>query len=477
MKVQIKNNPALHQIGLIVLVVALIVFFCYLANFSMIIPLLMLFLGIYLFYLKKASPRLLLNCGLLLVALIFTAYAVTEFADLSELNIPIAAVAMLVIILFNDLQLAVLMAFASSVLVALTVGGNLNFMLIFFTGSLMGAYACKDARTRGELIKSGFYVGLIQVVCIILMNPSLDIIRNNNFLKLSAWPLFVNGLVAAFAVIATLKIFEWLFGVVTNFSLLELSDFNQPLLKRMVLECPGTYHHSLIVSNISESAADAIGANTLLARVGAYYHDIGKLEKPEYFTENQMLEGSKHDNLEPNISRLVILNHVKEGIEIGRKNKINEQILDFIRQHHGTGLIYYFYQRAVESAPENEKVDEANFRYPGPKPQSRETAIVMLADSVEGAVRALPEPTATRIEEAVSKIINNKFIDGQLDESNLTLTDIDRIRAVFTRSLGAIYHSRIQYPDKKNGSSLFRKSPDKNPPKSQPDSKDLKKDS
>ena len=224
----------------------------------------------------------------------------------------------------------------------------------------------------------------------------------------------------------------------------------------MAIEAPGTYHHSLIVSNLAEAAADSIGANALLVRVGAYYHDIGKLIKAEYFTENQMVGYNKHDDIEPSMSRLVIFNHVTEGIELAKRQKLNPAIIDFIPQHHGTGLMYYFYQKALEEAKEGETVDENDFRYPGPKPQTRETAITLLADSVEGATRSLDEHTPTKIEETVKKVINNKFIDGQLDECNLTLKEINKISATFTRILSAMYHARIKYPEKKNGSTKLK---------------------
>jgi cyclic-di-AMP phosphodiesterase PgpH len=199
---------------------------------------------------------------------------------------------------------------------------------------------------------------------------------------------------------------------------------------------------------LAEAAADAIGANSLLVRVGAYYHDIGKMLKPEYFTENQIVPGNKHDQLEPSMSRLVILNHVKEGVELAQKYKLNQKIIDFIPQHHGTSLIHYFYQKAI-SESESENVEEENYRYPGPKPQTKETAIVLLADSVEGATRSLDEHTPQKIEDVVRKIINNKFIDGQLDECNLTLREIDTIASTFMRVLSAMYHSRIKYPEQK----------------------------
>ncbi len=273
------------------------------------------------------------------------------------------------------------------------------------------------------------------------MNPVI----NQDTLIFIIKPLAANGLITAVVVMATSKVFEMIFGEITNFTLLELSDSSQPLLKRMVVEAPGTYHHSLIVSNLAEAAADAIGAHGLLARVGAYYHDIGKMVKPEYFTENQMAMGNKHDDLEPSMSRLVILNHVKEGVDMAYKYRLNPRIIEFIPEHHGTSLIHFFYHKALVEGQAQED-DEENYRYPGPKPQSKETAIVLLADSVEGATRALDEHTPQKIEDIVRKVINNKFIDGQLDECNLTLREIDTIATTFVRVLGAMYHGRIKYP-------------------------------
>jgi putative nucleotidyltransferase with HDIG domain len=269
---------------------------------------------------------------------------------------------------------------------------------------------------------------------------------SQDFLKTNALPLFVNGIISSFLVIGLLALFEYLFNVLTNISLLELSDFNQPLLKKLILEAPGTYQHSLVAGSISEIAAESIGANALLARVGAYYHDIGKLEKPEYFSENQEINLSKHDKILPSISKLIIVNHVKDGIDLAKKYRLSPLIVEFISQHHGTSLTYYFYCRALEDMEKEGDVKEEGFRYPGPKPQTKEIAIVMLADSIEAATRTLEEPTPARIEEMVRKIINNKFIDGQLDECELTLKDLEKIASSFIRVLSAMYHSRIKYP-------------------------------
>jgi len=444
--------------------------FCYSASLSLSIPLFLILLGFYLWYHERVNYKIFLDLGLLLTLIVFITYASVKYVSFPPYFIPVAAIGILVMLLYNDLHLALIMSFAASVLVGFILGNRFDLMIIFFTGSLVGAFSVKDARTRGELINAGFMVSIFQVLCIILLLPYKEFLLGKNFLFNYFRPLFLNGFISAFIVMATLKVFEYLFGVLTNFSLLELSDFNHPLLKKMILEAPGTYHHSLFVGNLSEAAANSVGANTLLCRVGAYYHDIGKIDKPEYFTENQIFESNKHDDLEPSMSRLVIFNHVKNGVDLAKKYNLHPSIVDFIQEHHGKSLMHYFYQRAVSEAPEGEDVDEQTFRYPGPKPQTREVAIVMLADSVEGACRALEDPTPSRIDETVHKIINNKFIDGQLDDCDLTLKDIEMIGMTFTRVLAAMYHTRVKYPEKKNDNTNRRsRSPEANASKAQPD--------
>ncbi len=425
-----------------------LVVFCYFSGLPLIIPLLVFFFGVHLFYFKKVSPKLFLHLALLLALLVFAARALQSYSHLIHFYLPIASVAMLTMLLFNDVQISFMVALMSAVLAGIVLGFDLNETLIFFLGGLAGAYKVRDARTRGLLIEAGIFVSIIQVVCALLINPAV----NKDILMYILRPLAINGLICAAAVIALSKIFETIFGEITNFTLLELSDSSHPLMKRMVVEAPGSYHHSLIVSNLAEAAADAIDAHSLLVRVGAYYHDIGKMVNPEYFDENQMVTGNKHDELEPSMSRLVIFNHVKEGIELARKYHLNHRIIDFIPEHHGTSLMYYFYQKALaEGRPEG--LEEKDYRYPGPKPQSKETAIVLLADSVEGATRAMDEHTPQRMEDLVRKVINNKFIDGQLDECDLTLREIDTIAATFVRVLSAMYHGRVKYPEKSNGNN------------------------
>jgi len=434
------------------ILVAVLVF-CVLAGYSLMIPIVLVLIGLHLYFVKKASLRMYLNLGLLLTLIVFTTHVLKTYTAYSYYYIPLAAISMLTVILFKDLWLAFVMAFSSSLFVSLILKGDFAMMVTFFVGSLVSVYTIQDARTRGKIMTAGIFVSMANIVCLMLMFPDYKFFLNRDFAMTQLYPLVANGLICSFLVIGTLKVFESAFDAVTNFTLLELSDFNQPLLKRMVMEAPGTYHHSLVVSNLAEAAANTIGADALLTRVGAYYHDIGKMTKSEYFTENQMMGANKHDNIEPSMSRLVLLNHVKEGMELAKKYKLNQAIIDFIPQHHGTSLMHYFYQRAVETAEEGGSIDENDYRYPGPKPQSRETAITLLADSVEGATRALDDPTPQNVEETVEKVINNKFIDGQLDECPLTLKEIEKISQTFIRILSAMYHTRVKYPEKKNGSS------------------------
>jgi hypothetical protein len=300
-------------------------------------------------------------------------------------------------------------------------------------------------RRRESVIKGGLIVGLLQA-CVWFFMQGFNI--DASYLRQYAL-LCLNGVCYSIIIIGILPVFEYLFKTVTNINLLELADFNHPLLHRLMLEAPGTYHHSLIVGNLSEAACAAIGANSLLARIGAYYHDIGKLQKPEYFSENQELNSNKHDSLSPQMSKMLIMNHVKEGLELAKKNKLNPRIVEFISKHHGTSVVYYFYRRALEKIEDSQAVQEEGFRYPGPKPDSKEIAIVLLADSVEAATRSHKRPTPESIRELVHKIINNKFIDGQLDGCDLTLKDIEKISQIFIHVLSGIYHTRVTYPEHK----------------------------
>jgi putative nucleotidyltransferase with HDIG domain len=443
----------------------LLVAFSLIANINVILTFLLVSLFVYLQIteFRKTKKTKILYLGLLFTMGLACAVFFNSYSKFSPYYIPIPAITMLSVILFSSLELALLIAFSLSVFLGFIFNGDLFLMCIMFLGSMGGAFFAYNIRQRYRIIQAGIFISALMVLSLAIITYKQKI----GLLSISSSPNIVpasiNGVLSAFIVAGALPIFEFLFKVVTNISLLELSDFNHPLLKRLVLEAPGTYHHSLLVGNLAEMAAEAVNANSLLARVGAYYHDIGKLEKPEYFSENQDRSLSKHELLKATMSKLVIINHVKDGISLAKKHKLNSGIIEFIEQHHGTSLVFYFYRRALEESKKKDDVKEEVFRYAGPKPQSKETAIVLLADSVEAACRALEAPNVQRIEEVVHTIINNKFIDGQLDECDLTLKDLNKIDKTFIHILSAIYHSRIEYPEVKSENSS------KEPPKKDQD--------
>jgi putative nucleotidyltransferase with HDIG domain len=430
---------------------------------SLIIPLLLLCIFSYL-KLRKLNYSLL-NLGFLFVIAFASSYFIIR-GGASIAYLPFAVIPMLATILFGELEISLLLSLAVAVSVASITGGHFYALVLFMISGISSSLLVLGARKRLDIIKAGLIVGILQAIILLLLG-SFKV----NY-PLSYLILTLNGIISGFVVLGTLPVFETLFKTTTNISLLELADFNHPLLQRMILEAPGTYHHSLVVGNLSEAACRVVGANALLARIGAYYHDIGKVEKAEYFSENQNEEQSKHEKLLPTISKMVIMNHVKDGLELARKYKVNPRIMDFIAQHHGNSLVYYFYRRALETLEDDQQIKEDGFRYPGPKPNSKESAIVLLADSVEAATRTLIDPSPAKIEELVHKIINNKFIDGQLDECDLTLRGLEAISAVFIRILNGIYHSRIAYPEKAvKSESNHKKSSKENPHLSEKDKK------
>jgi len=359
--------------------------------------------------------------------------------------IPLASVSMLVAILV-DPGVSLILTVILSIFIAVLTGGNFDVMVTMMSGGIVSIYSVLNVRRRRNLTKAGFLIGLTHMIAIAAMGL-VNFVSLNNLIILGGWGL-ANGIISAIIAAGLLPIFEMMFQITTNVSLLELSDLNQPVLKELVFKAPGTYHHSLLVGNLAESAAEAVGANSLLARVGGYFHDIGKLRMAPYFSENQGQSENKHENLSPTISSLIIINHLKEGVDLAKKYKLGKAINDIIAQHHGDDVVHYFYHRALElSLDEEEKIRAEDFRYPGPKPQSKEAAIVMLADSIEAASRAMQQPTPAKIKELVNRIMNNKFIDGQLDCCDLTLKDLHTIADVFTHILNGIFHSRVEYPD------------------------------
>ena len=304
----------------------------------------------------------------------------------------------------------------------------------------------RDVKNRSHLvISAGLVLGAYVLMGFAYSMLRADPLEARIFLDLRS--VFVNAVMLLLASPLLYGV-ERMFGVTTDIALLELSDTNRDLLKQLSLSAPGTFNHSLQVANLAEAAADVIGANALQARVGALYHDIGKMNKPEYFIENQQPGDNPHDRVKPRMSAIIIGSHVKEGMEIGKQYKLPRVILDFISTHHGTGLMEYFYRKAEESQAANEQpVDEAEFRYPGPLPATSEQAIVMLADSVEAASRSLQKPTPKRLKTLIDAILKSRTEDGQLADCSLTFADLSRIKETFHSILSGVYHFRVKYPD------------------------------
>ncbi len=358
---------------------------------------------------------------------------------------PIAAGAMLTRIVINS-EVAIVFATLAGYFAASMMGNQLFLFIFNFVASLIGAHKVAQCEQRSILIKAGITIGGVNVLMILSYN-----LIAGTFLKMTLLSDvimgFLGGLLASVLVLGIAPMIESLFGYTTDIKLLELANLDHPLLKDLILQAPGTYHHSIIVGSLVEGGAKSIAANPLLARVSAYYHDIGKLKKPLYFIENAGGMENKHDHLTPTMSSLILISHVKDGVELARENRLGERIVHIIQQHHGTSLISYFYQKAKEKEnPEMDSIDERDFRYPGPKPQTKEAGIVMLADAVEAASRTLSEPTPSRIKGLVQRIINNIFLDGQMEECELTLKDLQKIEESFSRILTAIFHQRIDYP-------------------------------
>ncbi|NMA64951.1 MAG: HDIG domain-containing protein [Clostridiaceae bacterium] len=396
-------------------------------------------------YFDKNSVTLL--CVVILINTLF-AWAFRKFLpDLSFLLIPIF-IAPVLIAIFLGVEPAITANILLTFSYNLMIGGDYRFMLMALIGGSFAAFFAVGATQRRKISLSGVILGIINAGVIVLTGI-IDKESARNLLRDSGL-VFVNGILSIILAMGILPFLESSFNVVTPLKLLELTDPNHPLLKRLLMEAPGTYHHSLMVGNLAEVAAREIGGNALLARVGAYFHDVGKLKRPNFFKENQLSE-NPHDKLTPNLSTLVITSHAKDGEELALKYRLPKVIRDIIIQHHGTTLVAYFYHKAKQGE-KGEEIKEESFRYEGPKPQSREAAIVMLADSVEAAVRSLPDKTQGKIEGLIHKIIKDKLDDGQLDRCDLTLKDLGIIEDSFVQGLSGVFHERLAYPEleKKN---------------------------
>ena len=319
-------------------------------------------------------------------------------------------------------------------------------LLSIIVGNITGALSVRHCSRRSYFIVAGARVAAANMLLILsffLLNPELQ----QSAIALRILCAVIGGILSGILGAGLAPVAEFLGGYITDIKLLELASLDRPLLRELSLQAPGTWNHSMVMGQMGEAAAEAIGASCLLTRVGAYYHDIGKIKKPAYFVENQLDKENRHDKLTPSMSALIIRAHVKDGIEMAENHRLPKALIDFIPQHHGTSLIEFFHDKAVKEALEGEVVDESLYRYPGPKPQTREAGILMLADGVEASSRTLSDPTPAKIQGLVQKLINKVFVSGQLGESELTLRDLHLIAKSFTRVLNGIYHRRIEYSE------------------------------
>jgi putative nucleotidyltransferase with HDIG domain len=367
--------------------------------------------------------------------------------------------------MFLGMETGVGVAFLGATFTALMVDKPFPLFIYFVTAGLMGVYGVKNCRRRNALIHTGLCIGVANLVLLAAFKlwefpfTSKDLVVGEIF-------ALGGGVLTGVLALGLTPIMESLFRYSSNIRLLELLNLDQPMLKELMLIAPGTYHHSMVVGQMVEAAAETIGANPMLAKAAAYYHDVGKIKKPAYFVENQMGGENKHEKLAPSMSSLILISHVKDGVDLAQKYKLGEGIAEIIRQHHGTNLISYFFHKAKTQAANPNQVKIEDYRYPGPRPQTKEAGLVLLADQVEAASRTLTDPTPARIQGMVQKIINNVFADGQLDECELTLKDLHHIARSFNKILSGIFHQRIHYPQtvdkKKSHEDLDKQPPKKN---------------
>lgn len=359
-------------------------------------------------------------------------------------GLPLASGAMLAALLI-DVHTAIIVSTILSFCAALWLQ-DFSYPIFVFVSSISGAFKVAQCKRRSAVLRAGLYVSGASV----LAGLAAALLRGEMHTAMGASILvfsMINGIAVTAVVSMALPALESAFKITTDIRLIELLDLNQPLLRNLLVHAPGTYHHSIIVGNLAEAAAEAVGANPLLARVSAYYHDIGKAKMPDYFIENQQSMVNRHEKLSTTMSSLIISSHVRDGVEMAEAQKLPEPIIDVIREHHGTSLMTYFHQKARNMhEPGAPPINEDDYRYPGPRPQTRVAAIIMMADAVEAASRVLTDPTPARISALVEKLTTRIFLEGQLDECELTLKDMQRIKERFVYILTSIFHKRIDYP-------------------------------
>ncbi|GAA0068908.1 HD family phosphohydrolase [Clostridium sardiniense] len=400
-------------------------------------------------YISKNHKEVYKNTKLIIlmnIINIFSFILARVIGGLSPFAIPLACAPILISLLV-DYKLSLVVCSINVIIIGALVNFNPQIIMLGILNAILGSTGLRKMQQRNDI----FYSSISLMIMSALLTFTTGVLLSNNFKEI----LMFSGLAAvgvvfsAVLAIGVLPFLESSFDVVTTLKLLELSNPNNPLLKKLLMEAPGTYHHSMLVANLAEMAAEEINANPVIARVGAYFHDVGKTKRPFFFGENQIGKENPHNKINPNLSTLIIISHVKDGVELAKEYNLPDVIKDIIEQHHGTTLVKYFYYTMKNNAENPEDVKEEDFRYPGPIPSSKEAGIIMLSDSVEAAVRSISEPTKGKIEEMVNNIIKDKLYSGQLDNCDLTLKDLEKIRKCFLKALYGIYHQRIEYPTEK----------------------------
>ncbi|MGB2959235.1 MAG: HDIG domain-containing metalloprotein [Bacteroidota bacterium] len=433
------------------------------------VALILTLFGIYLHLFRKGivrSPRKLALIAMLVVMVSVVAYATRE-VDIDgpiEYLIVLPAASMLLTIFF-DSRVGIYGTVTLAYLVAGIRGNDYSVALASFVAGALSVYTVRDMKNRTQIFRSLGFIFLGYGLTIAAL--SLERYQPLNVVGEQLAFALGNAIISPVLTYGLLIFLEKTFRLTTDLALVELAQFNHPLLRRLAEKAPGTYHHSMTMATLAEAAAAAIGANEILARVGAYYHDVGKTVKPTYFVENQKNTRSRHDKLSPRMSSLIITAHVKEGIALARRYNLPEEVIDFIPMHHGMTRIDFFYNKAMEVAKDSEdetridEIKEQDYRYAGPKPTTKETGIMMLADAIEAAVRSIEEPTPQRIEDLIDGFVKRRLEEGELDECPLTMSDLTRIKAAFLKVLIGVYHSRVKYPE----AEIKRDRPLTKPPK------------
>lgn len=390
----------------------------------------------------KNNKKLILISVINLISLIFA----RTIGIISPFLIPFACAPMMLTLLLNY-KISLVISTLNVIIIGALNGFDVQVMILGIVSSILGATLLKKMQQRNELLYSTIAISIVSAI--LTLSTGLLISSNVGDVLIKVGITAIGGLLSGIFAIGILPFLEGIFNEVTTLKLLELSNPNNLLLKKLLMEAPGTYHHSMLVANLAEMVAEEVGANSVITRIGCYYHDIGKIERPYFFGENQMGGDNPHNNITPSLSAMIIKSHVKDGLELAQKHNLPKVIQDIIQEHHGNTLVKYFYYTMKNSVEDPNKIKEEDYMYEGPIPSSKEAGIVMLSDSVEAAVRSIKEPNKEKIKEMVNSIMDDKLSSGQLNNCDLTLKDLEKIRTCFLTTLNGIYHHRIEYPKEK----------------------------